>query len=88
MDPKKSIQHYGIGYNNHIVYANVPEYILTSKGLVKLMKVAGYWEYNEQILVGLDLRGKFNELLLAYGNKKNLAMTKCLKTYLEINFPS
>lgn len=87
MDPKKSIQDYGIDYNNSKIYANVPEYILTSKGLVKLMKVAGYWEYDEQILVGLNLRNEFKELLLTYGNKKNLAMTKCLKTYLETTFP-
>lgn len=34
--------------------------MLTSKGLVKLMKVSGYWEYNPQIIVALDLQKMFN----------------------------
>lgn len=43
LDRKKTIKDYGIDYQNFKVQADVPEYMLTSKGLVKLMKVNGYW---------------------------------------------
>lgn len=47
LDKSKSIADYGISYNNHEVEANVPEYMLSSKGLLKSMKISGYWLYDE-----------------------------------------
>jgi len=87
LDKKKTIKDYGITYQNYQVQVNVPEYMLTSKGIVKLMKVAGFWEYNQQMLDELGLKEDFNKALLTYGmDKKNHAMTKCLKTYLLDNY--
>ena len=53
LDSKKTLKDYGISPGNYEVYAAIPEYLLGSKGLVKLMKVSGYWEYNEGIIKGL-----------------------------------
>jgi hypothetical protein len=55
LDTKKTIKDYGINYGNSEVYAIVPDYIFGSKGLLKLMKISGCWEYNEKMLKDLRL---------------------------------
>lgn len=46
LDPRKTIRDYGINYGNNEIYAIIPDYFFGSKGLLKLMKISGYWEYN------------------------------------------
>jgi hypothetical protein len=39
----KTIHDYGIGCNNATVIAHIPAYLLNSQGLLKYLKVSGYW---------------------------------------------
>jgi hypothetical protein len=43
LDPKKTIKDYNINYGNHEIYAIIPDYFFGSKGILKLMKISGYW---------------------------------------------
>jgi hypothetical protein len=45
LDKKKKISDYGIRPSSGI-NADVPEYMFTSKGVLKIMKISGYWKYN------------------------------------------
>lgn len=57
---------------------------MSSKGLLKLMKISGYWQYDEKMLSNLDLQGVFDQWMKTYGpDKKDQAMTKTIKTYME-----
>ncbi len=60
LDRKKTIQDYGISYQNHEIDVDVPEYMLSSKGVLKLMKISGCWQYNEQMISDLGLQDTFN----------------------------
>lgn len=55
LDPTKTIRDYQLSYNNHEVYAAIPNYFFGSHAIVKLMKVGGFWEYDKDILKNLDL---------------------------------
>jgi len=46
LDPKKTIKDYGINHANCQIHAAIPDYFFGSQGLVKMMKVGGYWELN------------------------------------------
>jgi hypothetical protein len=56
MDTKKTIQDYEIGSHNNKISVNVPEYMLSSEGLIKLMRISGYWEYNSEVIQNLDIQ--------------------------------
>jgi hypothetical protein len=45
LDKKKKISDYGISHSSEI-NADVPEYMFTSKGVLKMMKISGYWQCN------------------------------------------
>ena len=84
LERKKTIQDYGINYQNHEIDVDVPEYVLSSKGVLKMMKISGYWQYNEQMINDLGLKETFDQWLTTYGaDKKDKAMTKTIKLYLE-----
>jgi hypothetical protein len=70
------------------VYAIVPEYFFGSQGVLKLMKIAGYWEYDEQMLREFKLFEKFPERMLEFGKNERKAMTSLIVEYLESKFPS
>lgn len=55
LDKTKTIADYGITYNNCEIDVDVPEYMLSSKGLLKTMKISGYWQYDEEMLANLGL---------------------------------
>jgi hypothetical protein len=66
---------------------DVPEYMLSSKGVLKLMKISGYWQYNEQMISDLALQEEFNKWISTYGaDKKDKAMTKTIKKFLELTY--
>jgi hypothetical protein len=83
LDKKKTIGDYKIDSQNSTIIATVPDYLLSSKGIVKLMKISGYWQYDEKIINDLGLNEDFKKYELVYGvNKKDHSMTKSLKEYL------
>jgi hypothetical protein len=43
LNPLSTIGVCGINYQNSEVYAIIPQYFFGTKGLLKLMKVSGYW---------------------------------------------
>lgn len=43
LNPLTTIGAAGIDYQNCEIYAIIPEYFFGSQGVVKLMKIAGYW---------------------------------------------
>ena len=55
LDPKKTLKDYNIKYGNSDVVAFIPEYYFSSQPLIKLMKTAGYWEYDNKIITHLSL---------------------------------
>jgi ubiquitin len=87
LDPKKTIKDYGISHNNCEVYAVIPEYFFGSQGLIKLMKVGGYWEFNQELLENFDLREEFDNKLKKYSDNKTKAMTATVIDYLEEEYP-
>ena len=87
LERNKTIQDYGINHTNNEIDVDMPEYMLTSKGVLKLMKISGYWQYNEQMISDLALDEDFNKWLATYGaDKKDKAMTKTLKEFLELTY--
>ena len=84
LEKNKTIADYGINPENNEIHVDVPEYMLSSKGVLKHMKISGYWQYNEQMISDLGLQDVFNQWLATYGaDKKEKAMTKTIKLYLE-----
>jgi len=51
----KTIADYQINDRNSVVQAVIPSFCFGSQGIVKEMKVAGYWEYNYDMLVCLQM---------------------------------
>ncbi len=87
LERNKTIQDYGIDHTNNEIDVDVPEYMLSSKGVLKLMKISGYWQYNEQMISDLALQEEFNKWLATYGaDKKDKAMTKAIKEFLEVTY--
>ncbi len=51
------------------------------------MKISGYWQYNEQMISDLALQEEFNKWISTYGaDKKDKAMTKTIKKFLELTY--
>ncbi len=51
------------------------------------MKISGYWQYNEQMIGDLALQEEFNKWISIYGaDKKDKAMTKTIKEFLELTY--
>jgi ubiquitin-like protein Nedd8 len=88
LDPKKTIKDYGINYSNCDVIACIPEYFFGSQGLIKLMKVDGSWEYNQEIIVNLQLDGKFQAKREDYNGNQKKAMTAVMVDYMETTYPN
>lgn len=86
LDPKKSIKDYGITYNNCDVSACIPEYFFGSQGLVKLMKVDGSWDYNQQMVSNLQLSANFQAKMQEYNNNQKKSMTAVVVAYLETTY--
>lgn len=55
LDPRKTIQDYGLCYNNSEVKAIIPEYFFGSQAIIKMMKIGGYWEHDQKIIEDLNL---------------------------------
>lgn len=85
LDPRKTIRDYGINYANADVYAIIPEYFFGSKAILKLMKISGYWEYNEKLLKDLKLFDNYKEELSLFKDEKK-AMTASMIEYLESTY--
>lgn len=69
------------------MYALIPGYFFGSNEIVKLMKIDGSWEYNEEMLNNLNLGDKFKvEVAQHQGNKKK-GMTAVMVAYLETTYP-
>jgi hypothetical protein len=88
LDPKKTISDCGISHNNCEVYAAIPAYFFGTTGIVKLMRVAGYWDFDQEILNDLDLTDRFNLKLKEYGENQKKAMTAVMIHYLETEYPN
>ena len=80
LDINKPISFYNIGYqtNNVDIYVNVPDYLFGSDGIVKMMKIGGYWEYDEKMADHLGIVEILQKHEGKYGKKSNKAMTACL----------
>ena len=82
LERNKTIEDYKINPANNEIDVDVPEYMLSSKGVLKHMKISGYWQYNEQMIGDLALQEEFNKWISIYGaDKKDKAMTKTIKEY-------
>lgn len=88
LNPLTTIGAAGIDYKNCEVYAIVPEYFFGSQGVVKLMRIAGYWEYDEQMLRDFQLYQQFQERMLQFDKNERKAMTSLIVEYLENKFPN
>jgi hypothetical protein len=51
----KTIADYSLDDRNCTIQAVIPSFYFGSQGIIKEMKVAGYWEYNIDMLVGLQV---------------------------------
>jgi len=52
------------------------------------MKVAGYWEYNYDMLVGLQMWDYYQIQLPKSGNNQKIAMTFAMVKVLETQYPN
>jgi hypothetical protein len=87
LERNKTIEDYKINPANNEIDVDVPEYMLSSKGVLKHMKISGYWQYNEQMIGDLALQEEFNKWISIYGtDKKDKVMTKTIKEFLELTY--
>ena len=87
LDPKKTIEDYGINPQNYEIDTNIPTYYFGSQGIIKEMKVSGYWELNEDMLIGLEILTAYQTALPKYNNNPRAAMTAAIIDYLVATFP-
>lgn len=87
LEPKKTIADYAITPQNYEIDAEIPSYYFGSQGIIKEMKVSGYWELNEDMLVGLEILTAYQTALPKYNSNPRAAMTAVIIEYLEATFP-
>ena len=87
MIQKKTIQEYGIDHGNCDIDCTVPDYLFGSEGIIKMMKIQGYWEFNEAMLKNLGVFDLYKVKMGLYGNKQNHATTSALVEFLKNKYP-
>ena len=85
--PTNTIKDYGINYNNSEIFAVIPLYFFGSTAIIKLMRIAGYWEYDEEMLVNLNLKDICKNKTKDHGGNQKKGMTAAMIGYLEKTYP-
>ena len=86
MQPNMTLGNYNISPQNYEVIAAIPLYMFGSHGIVKLMKVTGYWEYDEDMVENLEIEELYEAELKNYNGNKRKAMTASVVSFLEVNY--
>lgn len=73
--------------NKEVIADGIPDYMFSSKPIVKMMKVNGEWEYNVELVKNLGLETIMAKYIEKYGEKTNKTMTATIIEFLRTKFP-
>ena len=74
--------------NKEVIADGIPDYMFSSKPIVKMMKVNGEWEYNIDLVKNLGLEVIMAKHVDKYGEKTNKTMTATIIEFLKTRFPA